>query len=144
MALAQLPLKTKAGAGSGISVPCRGQPLCQHPIPAGCRGWGGGHRAVVAAGPWWPWTFGSSRMSLAESALCGLGAGAELLPVCRWGRGSACSPAALAEGRAGHGGCAVAGARRASGGLSCCHTEVAHLAPSTERTNFVPAQVPLS
>lgn len=57
--------------------------------------------------------------------------------------GSGCLRAVLAEGRAGHRGCAAVRARRARRALSR-HTEVAHLAPSTAGPNFVPAQVPLS
>lgn len=129
IALAQLPLKTKAGQALACLSPGGASPAAS--IPCRCRwvqGWDGRGPSAPRVLP---------RQSGAPRAR------SRGQSRCRGDRGSACSQPALAEGRAGHGGCAAVCAGGAGGALFC-RTEVAHLAPSTAGLNFVPAQVPLS
>lgn len=132
MALLQLPLKAKAGAGSGFSFPAAASRPARIACDSGGRGAGAAavlrllaRRPGGACAPW-ARSRGESRCLCARRI--------RALPARRqhWrraGQDTGC--------------CAVVCARRAGGALFC-HTEVAHLAPSTAGLNFVPAQVPLS
>lgn len=132
MALAQLPLKAKAG--QALASLCLQRPAALRASPADSGGRGAGAAAVRrllarrpgrACAPW-ARSRGESRC-LGARRIRALPARRQ-----RWRR---------AERDTGC--CAVVCARRAGGALFC-HTEVAHLAPSTAGLNFVPAQVPLS